>query len=433
MPSWLKENLSSGSNSKTEKGQLYYGWVIVAACLIIFLTVSGIRFSFGVFFKSLEEDFGWTRAVTSGVFSLSSLLGCVFVVIGGWALDRYGPKVVFTVMGFSVALGLVLTSQATTIVHLYLSYSLLLAIGIGPGYVVVTSTVSRWFTKRRGLALGIATSGIGLGTIIMTPVAVYLISSYGWRLSYLIMAITAFFIIIPCAQLLRKWPREATAQPEGEMSEPINQSSPEETNYNELRGYSPLQATKTKNFWLFISIWFFYSLCLFMVMAHIVRHGIDLGFNPMQASSILSVIGGTSVAGRLIMGRVSDSIGRKQAAVISALLMAGAMLCLIKASSLWMLYLFAVIFGFSYGGISPPIGALIAETFGLRRLGAIMGILEIGWAPGAALGPALAGHLFDISGSYVFAFLAGLIAMLIVVASICFLKAPAVTKRNRML
>ena len=398
--------------------------MILAACLTVITANVGIIFSFGVFFKSLEEEFGWTRALTSGVFSLSSLLSSVFVVVGGWNLDRYGPRVIFTVMGFSTALGLFLTSQASTLVHLYLSYSLLLAIGTGASYVVVASTVSRWFARRRGLAIAIATSGGGLGPIIMTPVAAYLISSYGWRTSYLIMGLMALFIIVPCAQLLRKVPSKATALTEGERLELINWGSPEESGSNEAKAHSLSQAVKTRNFWLFVFIWLFFAYTLYMVLSHVVRHGIDMGLTTMQAGTVLSMIGGASIIGRLVMGRVSDSKGRKQVAMICALFLAVAMLFLTMASSLWTLYLFAVIFGLSFGGFSPPMVALVGETFGLRYLGAIMGVIETGWCAGAALGPALTGHIFDIQGSYYLSFLSGVISMLTVIVLIRFLKAP---------
>ncbi|MFC2032581.1 MFS transporter [Chloroflexota bacterium] len=424
MPSWLTRYFSSESDSEAEKGKFYYGWVVLAACLVISITNAGIRFSFGVFFKSLEEDFGWTRAVTSGVFSVTALLSCIFAIIGGWVLDRYGSRVIFTIMGCFTAVGMLLTSQARTLTHFYLSYSLLLAIGTGPGYITIASTVQRWFIKRRGLAIGIATSGIGLGTIIMTPLATQLIASYGWRASYLIMSLIVLCFVVPSAQLLRQAPSVTTTLPEGKKLKLGKRSTHDGQSHYEPRDYSLLQAAKTRSLWLFISIWFFYSSCLLTVMAHIVRHGIDLGFTPMQAGSILTVIGGANVVGRLTMGRVSDSIGRKQASLICALLLAGAMLWLTQASSLWTLYLFAIIFGFAYGGISPPIGALIGETFGLKNLGTIMGIIEIGWASGAAMGPAMAGYMFDITGSYNYAFLGGMVFMLMAAVLIRFLKVP---------
>jgi len=163
-----------------------------------------------------------------------------------------------------------------------------------------------------------------------------------------------------------------------------------------------------------------------MVMTHIVRHATDLGFASMQAGSVLALLGGVMILGRVIGGRASDSIGRKKAAMICALLGAAAMLWLINASNLWMLYLFAIIFGFSHGGMGPPMAACIGEIFGMRHIGAIMGVIEIGWTTGAALGPALAGYIFDISGNYVFAFLSGMAAMLIAAILIFLIKLPKV-------
>jgi len=221
------------------------------------ITNAGTRISFGVFFKFLEEDFGWTRATTSGVFSLVNLLSFVFAIIGGWLLDRYGPRIVFTAMGTATTLSLLLTSQARTLAHFYLSYSLLLSMGTGANFVVITSTVSRWFAKRRGLAIGIATSGVGIGTIIMTPVATHLISSYGWRTSYLIMALIAFLVIIPSAQLLlRRAPSETADLPEDERAELTGPGSEEEPRPVAPKALSLLEATRTRNLWLFISIWF---------------------------------------------------------------------------------------------------------------------------------------------------------------------------------
>lgn len=433
MPSWLTtKNFSSSANSETEKRRFYYGWIVLAASLVIGIIGFGTRLSFGVFFKSLEQDFGWTRAVTSGVLSLHLLLGSAFAILAGWAIDRYGSKRVFTLMGVFIGLSLFLTSRANTLWHLFVSYSLLSAIGIGPMYPLIMATVSRWFARRRGLIIGIASSGSGIGPVLMAPIAAYLISSYGWRTSYFIMALMALFIIIPCAQLLKRAPSEVAALPEDERLKAVNLSSPQGRNYNEPEGFSLAQAAKTRNFWLFFFVWFLTSFCIWIVVAHIVRHAEDLGITSMRAASILSLIGGMSILGRLTMGRVSDSIGRKQASIICALLMVGAMLWLIEASNLWMLYLFAVVFGFSYGGESTPITAFMSDVFGLRHIGVIMGVIEVSWAVGAAFGPALAGYVFDVRGNYDVAFLAGMIAMLIAAVFILLLKAPVAAVRDRI-
>ena len=422
LPSRFTKNIGSNSNSEAGEKRLYYGWIVMAALLIVATTFFGISLSFGVFFKSLEEAFGWTRTMTSGVFSVYMALYAVFAIIGGWALDRYGAKKVVTLMGFFTGLSLLLTSQVNRPWQLFITYSLLLSIGTGPAYVVITATASRWFVRRRGLAVGIVTAGTSLGIVVMTPISAYLISSYGWQTSYFVLGLIALFVIVPCAQLLRKSPSEIAAL---SRSDKLESTSPvEEQTHNESPGLPLLQTAKTRNFWLLSFIWLLFAFCLYTVTTHIVPHAIDLGINPIQAASILTLIGGIGILGKVAMGRVSDSIGRKNTAMICTLLVAGAMLWLAQSSELWMLYLFAVAFGFFYGGLGPPISALVSDTFGLRHVGLILGILELGWGAGAATGPALAGYIFDIRGEYVIAFLTAMTVMLIATVLASLLRTP---------
>ena len=256
-------------------------------------------------------------------------------------------------------------------------------------------------------------SGISAGIMVMAPVSAYLISGYGWRLSYFILGLVGFFVITPLALLQRRAPSEVAALPEGERLEAINLGSTEGQSYNAPGDFSLLQAVRVRNFWLIFFMWFLCAFCVYTITAHIIPHAIDLGITSTRAATILSLVGGMGVVGRVVMGRVSDSIGRKQAILSCALPMAGAMLWLIWSSDLWMLYLFAVIFGFSYGGYVAPIAALIGDTFGLRNLGIIMAVVDAGWCTGGALGPVFTGYIFDISGNYFFAFLAGVLAMLV--------------------
>jgi len=429
LPYRLIEDPSSSSNSKIVKRRFYYGWVALATCVLILTTAYGIRYSFGVFFKSLEQEFDWTRALTSGVFSVYMLLCCLFAFLGGWASDRYGAKKVVIVLGCFAFLSLSLTSQANALWHLFLSYSLLLAVGTGPVYAIVMATATKWFTKRRGLALAIVGLGVGFSTILMAPISAYLIDGYGWRTSYLILALIALFIFIPCALLLKRSPSEA-ALARDEEPETINLNSPEGQNPNEPKEFTLLQATKTRSLWLLFTIWFFYAACFFIIQTHIVRHAIDLGFTSMQAASLLSISGFANIPGRILMGIASDHFGRKRIAVICALFMAGAMLWLTESTSLWMLYIFAAVFGAANGGLAPPLLAIVGDTFGVRHIGAIFGILEVGWAAGAAVSPVLAGYIFDITGSYYSAFLLGMLAMLIIVVLLLLLRAPTVKTGN---
>ena len=179
------------------KDKLFYGWVVVIVFLVVGITLYGIEFSFGVFFKSIESTFSLTRTETSAVSSVNMLLVGVFGFLSGWALDRYGPKIIVLLMGLFAGLSLLLTSQVNSSWQLFITYSLLLAMGAGGLYVVPTATVSRWFNKKRGFALGIAGSGMGLGVLVMAPLATYLITNFDWRMAYIVIGLITWFIVIP--------------------------------------------------------------------------------------------------------------------------------------------------------------------------------------------------------------------------------------------
>jgi len=381
----------------------HYQWIVVAAIFIFGIVAFGLRFSFSVFFKSLQSEFGWNRANTSMVFSVYMLLSAFLVIFWGWALDRHGARKVFLLSGFFVSLSLMLTSCITASWQLFITYSLLFALGTSPAYVSSMSTVSRWFTKGRGLALGIVAAGNGMGMIVFSPISAYLISCFGWQSSYYILSLIAFFTMIPCALLLKNPPDSGNL-------------TSRDTNLNEnntVQELSLTQAVKVSSFWLMIGNLFFLSACAFSVLTHIVPHAIDIGFEPIRAASMLSFIGIGSLLGRLIMGGISDRVGSKRGMFIASLLMGISMLWLFGSSNLWMLFIFTFVFGFAFGATAPLNAALIGDTFGLRHVGLIMGVIEMGWESGAASGPALAGYIFDITGGYSWAFLgAGLAALL---------------------
>jgi MFS family permease len=195
------------------KDKLYYGWVVVIAFFVITIIASGILSTFGVFFKSLVSEFGLTRAETSGVYSVYMLFCCVFSIIGGWGADKFSPKILMSLMGLFTGLSLILTSQAQSLWQLFVVYSFLFAMGTAGVFAVSSSIITRWFDKKRGLAIGLTTSGVGLGTVIMAPFAAYLIVTLGWRMSYMVMGIIAWLFFIPMAMLLKKDPREMDSSP----------------------------------------------------------------------------------------------------------------------------------------------------------------------------------------------------------------------------
>jgi MFS family permease len=392
----------------------YYGWVIVTAFFVIGTIMYGVLFSFGAFFKPISSEFNLARAAASSIFSIQNVFGSAFAFIGGWAVDRYGPRTTGLFIGLLAGLSLLLTSQTNTLWQLYITYGLLFSV-IGALFTVIMSTVSKWFDKNRGLALGIAGSGEGLGLVVIVPFAAYLITSFDWHMAYVILGLIAWFLIMPLSALLRRSPAEIIVQSPGTTagSGETGIALPKIGIGNQITELSLRAAGRTRSFWLFAIARLLYSFCYMLVMIHLVPHATDIGVPPMQAATIIGVIGASSVIGRLIIGKASDIFGRKSFAVACSLFMAAAMLWLIWVSELSMLYVFAVVFGLFRGGADTLFLALIGDAFGIRHLGRIMGTLGVAFGVGTIIGPALGGYIFDITESYVIAFLLAALAMLV--------------------
>ena len=386
---------------------VFYGWIIVAVFLVIQAVLMGIASSFTVFFKSIEAEFELTRTVTSAISSVSMILIPISGFFGGWALDRYGPKVVLLFMGLLTGLSLVLTSRTGAAWQVFLTYSVLLAIGMGPVYVVATTTVSRWFNRKRGLAVGIAGSGEGLGTITMAPLSNFLISRFNWKTAYLIIGLITWVVVIPLSRLLKKEPGEIGALPDGVKVEEGDIIGVNPDAKTQESGMTLAETLKTSGFWAVAGIWFCFSFCMSMLFTHIVPHVTDIGITATQGAMIISIMGAARVCGMIGLGIIADRAGRKKVAVISTLVQAGAMLWLLWIQELWVFYLFAIIYGLGNGGLFSGVTSLLGDTFGLDRLGAILGLLEIGWGVGAGIGPLIGGFIYDTNSSYSLAFILG--------------------------
>ncbi len=398
----------------TEKRQpkFFYGYVVVASSFLILLLSYGILYTFGVFFKPVLTEFGWTRAMIAGAFSLSCLFNGIGSVVLGKLTDRFGPRMVVVACGFFSGLGSLLVSQVSTIWQLYLFYGVMIGTGLGV-IAPLLSTVAKWFVKRRGLMTGIAVSGIGAGTLIIPPIANWLISNYSWRTSYTIVGIAVLVLIVLAAQFLRRDPSQMGLSPYGG-----NEVKRDSLNLG-AGGFSLREAIHTRQFWLLSAICLCAGIIIQVSMVHIVIHAIGLGISGAIAAVILAIIGGASIAGRIITGSAADRIGNNLAFRIVLILMVVGYLWLQVAKELWMLYLFAVIFGFAYGGIICMMSPLTAELFGLRSLGVLLGLVNLNPAIGGAIGPVLAGRIFDITGSYHLAFIVciavGVIAVILAI------------------
>ncbi len=398
------------------RGRLYPG-IIIAASVVIAVITYGIVFSFGVFVTPLREYFGTTSAVISGVYALSMLAFSGSGIVAGWSVDKYGPRITTLIGGLLFGLSLLLTSQVRTIGQLYMTYSMV-GIAISTAHAPLMTTVSRWFTRRRGLALGILTAGIGGGPLIIAPLSAYLIHTVGWRFAYLVLAGGAGIILL-MALLLKKSPENTdetrdVAGDNGRAS--LSGKKTGEFNSGLSDHYSPREAIGTRSFWQIGIIFLVIGMSAQMVKMHVVPYSESQGMSPLLAATVLSVLSGASVVGRITMGMASDAIGRRQALAICVFTEGAMMLWLIGASNVWMFFLFGIIYGYSYGGHGPQLPALAGETLGLKHMGTILGSLNFFWGLGAAVGPVLAGYLLDATGSYSSAFILGAMGMLLATA-----------------
>jgi MFS family permease len=190
---------------RATKRKFFYGHVIVGICFITLMIMYGALYSFGVFLKPIVAEFGWTRAVTAGAYSLYFLLSGLWSILAGRLSDRFEPRLIVTCCGLLVCLCYLLLSQITDVWQIYLLYGVLLSLGVATSFVAIYSTVARWFTTSRGLASGIVSAGIGVGVVVMPPLANLLINSYSWHTSFMVIGLIA--LIIPAvAQFLKREP-----------------------------------------------------------------------------------------------------------------------------------------------------------------------------------------------------------------------------------
>ena len=297
------------------------------------------------------------------------------------------------VTGFFLGLGYVLMSQVNTVWQLYLFYGLVVGLGMSSIDVIPLSTMARWFVRKRGTMTGIVKVGTGAGQLVFPLLASGLIVTYGWRNSYLVIGTIVLIGIVLAAQFLRRDPGQMHLMPDGDrkQSEVMN---------GREAGLSLSKATHTRQFWMLGAINLTIFFCTLTIVIHIAPHAIDTGISATKSAGILSIIGGISMLGRVVMGSAIDRIGSRRAMIISFIIMLAGLLWLQVARELWMLYLFAVVHGFAHGGFYTIISPLTAELFGMRSHGVIFGIVIFCGTIGGAVGSLLAGYIFDITYSY---------------------------------
>lgn len=396
--------------------RIFYGYIVVAAAFVIWFITWGMQQTFGVFFKPMLEEFAWSRAETSGARSLNAGISGLLGIFAGRMTDGIGPRRVVLLFGSFMGIGFLLLSLINNSFQFYLIYGVLVGAGMSVATIPTMTAVARWFSKRRGLMSGIVQTGAGFGGMVLAPVAGRLIMGHGWRYAYIVLGIISLLLVFMAGAYIRKEPQEMGLLPHG-AGEAKEEAEKEGAPSNIIR-FSIKEALLTQQFCTLTVMFFAFGFCRTATMTHIAAHATDLGFSLMVGANVLAIISGTSIAGRLAMGHLSDLAGNKIADIISYGAMAGSLVWLMFTLQVWGLYLSAALFGFAWGGQAVIRMTLIAEVYGVASLGTIFGILEFISQTGAIVGPLLAGWIFDLTGKYIVAFMvaavisaAGLAAM----------------------
>ena len=388
--------------------KFFYGYVVTAAGFFIWM-IGGGSYSpcFSLFFKSLLAEFGWSRAETSLAFSFSYITHAVMSIVMGWLSDRLGPRFVVAVLGSFVGISYLLMSQITSLWQFQINYALVAGIGLSTFTPPVMATVSRWFVRRRGFMIGIVQGGLGIGGFFFPPFAGWLILSYGWRSAYIVMGLITLIGVTVSGLFLRRDPREMGLLPDGESGSPVpvvEQKHP----MPQRRGLPFGEVIRTSQFWVIAGLHWSFGFCRSTFIGHIAIHVQDLGFSLADGANVLAVIAGSSMIGRIGMGRMADRMGNRTTFMISFAMTTAALAWGLIAADLWRLYLFAFVFGVAWGAQAVLRFSITSDVFGLRSLGLLMGVLMVAESVAAGFGLYFAGYLFDVSGSYQGAFWMGI-------------------------
>jgi predicted MFS family arabinose efflux permease len=386
-----------------EHRSLSYGWVVVAAAATIICVGIGALFSLGVFLVPIERSMGWSR----GAISTVALFNWIAMGLGsfcwGALSDRIGGRGVALAGGFLLGLGLVLASQAQTLWQFYLTFGVLVGFSVGAFYAPLTSSATKWFTARRGLAVALVSSGIGVGILVISPLARALTSAWDWRIAMLVIGDIAWLVIIPTALLIRDDPPAAAAV-----------AAPD-------RDYSSAQVLTAPQFWAIALTHFACCAAHSGPIFHMVTHATDQGVPAMAAATALGVSGLSSIAGRIGGGLIADRLGVKRTLIGGLVLQAVIIAAYLLAREAWSFYALAVVFGTAYGGVMPLYALVTRDYFGEKVMGTAYGAVFLISSLGMGLGSLAGGVIYDRLGAYAWLYLgSALVAFTAVVLAFTF-------------
>lgn len=413
----FSRNLTDMNRPLKSRLPFFYGWVIVAACFVAAGSY-GLFSSFGVLFKSLQAEFGWSATLVSSIHSVHMLAFAVSCILMGRLTDRYGPRIILLVSAFSLGLGFCLLSIAAHLWHFYLFY-VIASLGVGHLFVLGPAMVQRWFISRRGLALGIVAAGVGFGTLLIPPLVNYLNLAYGWRTTYLCIGLGTWLLISICSLPLVHSPQMLGLSPlDGDKTSSLSSASSDD------RAWTTRQVLRTKTFWLFCFIRFAVALPVFLVFVHLIPYAVEMGIPQVEATFAMSIVGAGIVIGRIIGGLLFDKIGWKKGFLFFLSIALVALLWLTQIRGTWMLYTFSLIYSLAFSTEVPAMVGWTGAIFGSSRLGTILGVEAAISIIGGSIGPFIGGLIFDTMHSYSPAFFTGSFAFAVAIILVLKVQPP---------
>jgi predicted MFS family arabinose efflux permease len=366
--------------------RLFYGWIVVGASALIVCIGMGALFSLGVFLKPMADSMGWSRAAISSVALLNWIAMGLGSFFWGALSDRLGTRVVALAGGLLLGLGLVLSSQVRTLSQLYLTFGFMVGFAVGAFYAPLTSTATKWFTARRGLAVALVSSGIGVGILVVSPLARALTSLWDWRIALLVIGDLAWLVVVPAALLLREQPGDVGAAAMGGAA-------------RAGREYTTRRVLTAPQFWAIALTHFACCAAHSGPIFHMVTHATDQGIGAMTAATALGVSGLSSIAGRLGGGVLADRFGAKPTLIVGLALQAAMIPVYLVARDVALFYALAVVFGVSYGGVMPLYALVTREYFGEKVMGTAYGAVFLISTLGMGIGSYAGGVFYDRLGS----------------------------------
>jgi MFS family permease len=386
----------------------YFGWIIVAVVFVTMAVGVNARTAFSLLFPPILDEFGWTRGVTAGAFSFGFVVSAMLSPVLGRLMDRQGPLVVMQVGIAAMGAGLLLVVWVGEPWHLYATLGVLVGAGsVCLGYTGQGLFLPNWFVRRRGLAMSIAFSGVGVGSIVLLPWTQAIIAASGWRAASWTIGILVLAALAPLNLLLRRCPEHLGLEPDGDRRKPLQSPSGRTTNVVDQAwaavDWTLRRAMRTARFrWIALG-YFGAGFAWYAVQVHQTKYLVEIGFTPKDAAWALGAVSLAAIPGQIALGHLSDKVGRELVWGIGCLGFAccyAALLLLRADPTIFLLYLMVIFQGALGYGLVSVLASIPAEVFEGRHFGAIYGTLSLAMIAGGAVGPSFTGALYDWTGSY---------------------------------